>query len=104
MHIELRTANVVFWVYLGQPGNASFFKRTQRNHIWLFVLLNKLDLKSESYKQCTLSSHLLIKMVPDIDGRFMVFRQKQNAFCISGHAVTNSSERVTAIQLFHASF
>lgn len=30
-HAELRTANAVFWVYLGQPGNAPFHKRTQRN-------------------------------------------------------------------------
>lgn len=58
--------------------------------IWFFILLNKLDLKSGSYKQYTLSSHLLIKMFPDIDRRFMVFRQKQDTFYISGHAVTNS--------------
>ena len=58
---------------------------------------------SERCKQGTLSSQLLIKIFPDIDGSFIVFRQKQNTSC-SDHAVSKSSWRVTAKQIFHASF
>lgn len=83
-------ANEGFWVYLRQPGSAPFYKSIWISGICLFVLLNELDVISENSEQCTLNSHFLIKMFPDVDARFLAFGQKQNT-CISRHAVANSS-------------
>ena len=92
-HTELRAANEVPWVYLGQPGHVPFLPCSQDSQeslsIWLFVLSSELDLMPDSCKQGTSSSSLLIKVFRDVDGSHVDFSQTQNT-CISGPTVPNA--------------